>query len=368
TDRLPAGAQLRLATSSTGSCSESGGIVTCSLGTLTTGTSTVLTITVDLPASLADATISNVASVSSSVVDPTPLNATSSLARRLPPTPPTPVPTAAPSPSPTPAAIPEPPIVPGKANLALTKRAEGVARAGRELSYSITLFNRGPAKATETVVTDALVGGVEFKNARSANGGSCGFEAGTVRCKLGSVEPGESVNMRVIVVPSKTGMLVNDAVATSGTDDPDLADNRAVAQNTVSPRPPTKLTIKTTASSAKLRGGQRVTYTLKIKNAGPNEAVNVEACDRLPAGMSFTSTKGGVLKGSKLCLTQALLPPGKTATFKVKVRLSARARKGTVVSRLSADAENAALQNATATAKVITDGKVSAEVVRGFTG
>ncbi len=385
TDQLPAGVTLNLATSSTGSCTVAGGVVTCALGALASGTSTVLTITVDVPEAMAGQTLANAASVSSTVVDPTPSNASSSITRQLRAAavpPPSATPTPAPGPEPSPGAgSPAQDTPPGggsqiappgsgpaaSANLALAKKAEGVARAGRELSYTITATNRGPAVATEVVVTDALVGGVEFKSARAGDG-KCGFDEGTVRCKTAKVAVGETVNIRVIVVPSRTGMLVNDAVVSSDVSDPDMGDNRAFAANTVSARPPTKLTIKKTGSSTRLRGGQRVTYTLKVKNVGGSEAAHVEVCDRLPAPMAFTSTKGGVLKGSRLCFTKASLMPGRTAVFKVRVRLSPRARRGKIVNRASADAENAAQQNTSATAQVITDGRVSAGMVRGFTG
>ena len=369
TDRLPAGVTLRSMMSALGSCTEAGGVITCNLGTLPAGASTLLSFTVDVPASMAGTTISNDASASSSVPDPDPSNAASVRATALqsPAVDPPPAPAPA-DPGPTVTAPPvDPPKVAGTADLAITKTAEGVARAGRELSYTITATNKGPATAEDVVVTDALAAGVEYKVAR-AGSGKCGYEDGRIRCKVGAISNGESVNVRVIVVPSKTGMLVNNAVLSGTTSDLDQSNNRAVAQNTVSPLPKTTLSLKKTASASRLRGGQRVTYTLKVRNTGKVAAVNVEACDRLPVGMAFTSTKGATLKGSRLCFGKASLAPGKTATFQVRVRLSARARKGKIVNRASADADNAAQQNASATSTVVTDGKVSEGQVRGFTG
>ncbi|MDQ8045744.1 MAG: hypothetical protein REI11_14155, partial [Patulibacter sp.] len=62
------------------------------------------------------------------------------------------------------------------------------------------------------------------------------------------------------------------------------------------------------------------------------------------------------------------LAPGKRAVFKVRVRVAARAKKGFIVNRAFADAENASAQNASVTSQVITDGKVSPAAVHGFTG
>jgi uncharacterized repeat protein (TIGR01451 family)/fimbrial isopeptide formation D2 family protein len=344
-----------------GSCGDaSAGVVTCHLGTLTAGSSTLVTITLNTDKGNGGAHVVNAATVTTSIPELSGNNNASSLAVLIDPAPPEPDPPVVKNGDPAPAP-------PGSANLSISKVAQGVARANRELAYVITATNRGPSAADDVVVDDGLTGGVEYKAYRTSDG-RCTYSGGTIHCKLGSLKVGEVAAVHVTVVPSKTGMLVNNATLSASTSDPDMSDNRAVATNTVSPLPPTTISIKQTTKAKKLRGGARVTYVIKVRNMGKNPASNVQACDRLPAQMSFTSTKGGVLNGSRLCFTTKLLAPGKSATYKVRVRVSARAKRGPLINRAFADAENAALQNASARVSVITDGKVSSEAVHGFTG
>ena len=75
TDTLPAGVGFFSATPSTGSCVESGGVVTCELGTLAAQSSATITIVVTpgVPGM-----ITNVASVISNKFDPIPSTGTDS--------------------------------------------------------------------------------------------------------------------------------------------------------------------------------------------------------------------------------------------------------------------------------------------------
>ncbi|MDQ8046356.1 MAG: hypothetical protein REI11_17260, partial [Patulibacter sp.] len=350
----------RAATPSQGSCAESSGTVLCHLGTLPAGASTLITVAVDIPESMGDATITNLASATSSIPDPKPNNAAASYSTKV---------LVKPTPPPVVQQTPDPPVVlpAGSANLSIAKQAEGVARANRELRYQITATNHGPSVADNVVVDDALLNGVQYRAYQSSDS-RCAFTGGTLHCKLGSLKVGEVTAIHVTVVPTKTGQLVNNATIASDTNDPITSDNRAVAQNAVSPLPPTKLSLVTTTSSKRVRGGARVTYALKVKNVGKNTASNMQVCNRVPAQLAFTSTKGGVLNGSRLCFTQKSLAPGKRAVFKVRVRVAARAKKGFIVNRAFADAENASTQNASVKSQVITDGKVSPAAVHGFTG
>lgn len=73
TDTLPANVRFRSATSTAGSCSRSGQVVTCSLGTLGTGDTATVTITVTPRQA---GTITNSAQVTSAAADPNPTNNT----------------------------------------------------------------------------------------------------------------------------------------------------------------------------------------------------------------------------------------------------------------------------------------------------
>ena len=77
TDTLPAGVSFVSATPGSPTCSEAGGIVTCSLGTVAIGSSKDVIIVVDVNRDTSG-TITNLATVSSSATDPNPDNNDSS--------------------------------------------------------------------------------------------------------------------------------------------------------------------------------------------------------------------------------------------------------------------------------------------------
>jgi uncharacterized repeat protein (TIGR01451 family) len=70
-DQLPAGVQFGSATASQGTCTQAGGVVTCSLGSVANGASATVTITVQ---PTAGGTLSNTAEVEAAEPDPSPGN------------------------------------------------------------------------------------------------------------------------------------------------------------------------------------------------------------------------------------------------------------------------------------------------------
>src|SRR5262249_14938417 len=90
---------------------------------------------------------------------------------------------------------------------------------GTNLTYTLSLTNRGPAYATQVVVTDPLPAGALFISA-SASQGSCAYDGTTVRCDLGNIAPGAQAVVTVTVTPSSAGLMTN--VVTLASQEPDL--------------------------------------------------------------------------------------------------------------------------------------------------
>ncbi len=358
TSQLPDDISVESVSSAQGACTVVGKTVTCVLGNVLNGASVDMTLTIKVPPGASGRTLTNLASVTSDQPDPDGSNAAAGQTVQV-VAPPVVEPPAIPQ------QLPEP-VVP-KAQLSLTKTTDQVARAGERLNYLITATNQGPDVAEEVVVTDALAGDVVFRSAKSS-GVKCDYEKGTISCPVGKLAVGDSVKINVAVTPNKAGMLVNNAVLSAATTDPDMSDNRAVALGTVPQQKPTTLKLEKKASSKRVKGGQRVTYTLKVRNTGTEPAINVDVCDQLPGPLAFTSTRGGDLKDARLCFREKLLAPGAKKTFKVRVRVLARAKRGGFTNKATAVADNATRVAGTARATVTTDGKVSSGQVRGFTG
>jgi uncharacterized repeat protein (TIGR01451 family) len=124
------------------------------------------------------------------------------------------------------------------ADLALSQTATPAAPlVGAELTFTLTVSNQGAIAAPGVAVTDSLPAGVTFVSAVSSVG-SCVFNAGTVRCSIGTLGPGASATIRVIVRPTAPGPFTNRARASGALPDPVANNDEATAAVTaVAPSP-----------------------------------------------------------------------------------------------------------------------------------
>ncbi len=256
TDTLPAGVTFDSADATQGTCSESAGTVTCALGTLADEADESVEIKVRPQAS---GTITNQASVSSGVQDPSSPNNSASAQTTVDPA----------------------------ADLSLTKTgAPDPVLEGDQLTYALTVANAGPHDATGVTLTDTLPAGVTFDSVDPAQG-SCSESSGTVTCALGTIADGASVSVEIKVTPQGPGTLTNQASVSSDVADPDSADLSASVDTTVDPVADLSLT-KSDAPDPVL-AGEPLTYTLTVDNAGPRSATAVELTDTLPSTVTFGS-------------------------------------------------------------------------------
>ena len=276
TDVLPAGLTFVSATPDQGSCSEAGGTVSCSLGSIADGASVDVVITVTVPAdTIVGSSLSNTAIVSATSSDP---NASDNTDTEI-------------------------TVVSGSADLSITKvDSPDPVVAGANLTYTLTVANSGPSDAVAVQVVDVLPVGVSFVSASSGQG-ACSEVGGTVTCSLGTVASGGivviTIDVQVDADLADGATLVNDASVSSGTADPVGANN--------SDSEPTTVTTSADVSITKIDSidpvvaGTPLTYTVVVSNAGPSDALAVVVTDVLPAGLSFvsaTSTQGACVEAA----------------------------------------------------------------------
>ncbi len=210
TDLLPAGTAFVTAGTTQGTVSESGGVVTATLGELASGATATVTIIVRPTAT---GTLTNVATVAGQQPDPNPDNNT---------TPPvlTPV-----SPAP----------VGPTADLAVVKTGLGAAIVGRPLTYTITTSNLGPGPDPAVVLADLLPAGVTLV---SSSIPPATQTAGSLSFNLGLLAVGASVTVTVVVVPNVPGTIFNRAIVEGSIPDPDRSNDLATVQTVVAQAPP----------------------------------------------------------------------------------------------------------------------------------
>ena len=195
TDTLPTGTSFQSGPSSPG-CANSGGTVTCSIGSLNNGAVATITLVVTTPATAASS-LSDTASVKGNETDPVLSNNTATTAVNV--------------------TLP--------VNLSIVKTAPATGTTNQNLTYTIKVTNTSVANsATNVTVTDPLAPGVNFQS-DSPSQGTCTNPAvgtqGLVNCNLGTVASGGTATISLVVQPT----LVNSALANTATVTADQANS-----------------------------------------------------------------------------------------------------------------------------------------------
>jgi uncharacterized repeat protein (TIGR01451 family) len=150
--------------------------------------------------------------------------------------------------------------------------------AGAIYTNTISVTNTGPSSATNVVVVDTLPNGVLVTNV------------------AGLLPVGGGTNFTVTYTAPASGSLTNSATSTSGTVDPNPANNtNIVSVTTVTPVADVGLG---KIAAATVLASSNLTYTIAVTNFGPSSAGGVVVTDTLPAGVIFVSASGNGVNSS----------------------------------------------------------------------
>ncbi|MDH3362377.1 MAG: DUF11 domain-containing protein, partial [Gammaproteobacteria bacterium] len=319
TDTLDAAVTYQSAVPSQGSCSESGGTVSCDLGDLSNGSSATIDITVTAPAT--PQTVTNTAVVSAAEPDSDSADNTSAEDTDV--------------------------INPPPADLELTQTdSPDPVVAGNSLTYVLTVSNLGPGPATLVELTDTLPAGVTFQSATPSIG-SCSESGGTVTCDLGTIGNGVSENVTIVVTaPALAGVITNSASVTTARVDPNSANNSASADTTVTIPGEADLALTQSDSPDPVLVNQTLSYSLLVNNLGPDDATAVVMVDTLPATAAFQSVvtsqgscvHSGEPSGGTVTCTLGTIASGQDATIDILV--TAPSSAGSITNNASVSASS----------------------------
>ena len=248
-----------------------------SIGTLASGASATILIRGTVSSS-ATGNIVNTAVVSSTTLDPNPANNTSTVT----------TPTTA------------------SADVSIVKTASpSPVIAGNLLTYTNVVSNAGPSDAEAVSLADTIPGvltGVQF----STNGGTT-YTPWVSPYSIGTLASGASATIliRGTVSSSATGNIVNTAVVSSTTLDPNPANNTSTVTTPIVVSADVSI-IKT---ASPVVAGQQATYTMNVSNAGPSDALDVDLTDVVPTcilnpeysldgGLTFNPWTGSINLGT----------------------------------------------------------------------
>ncbi len=201
---------------------------------------------------------------------------------------------------------PNPVRVSEAADLSVTKTANAdTTTVGNNLTYTVTVTNKGTSNAKEVTLADTLPEGVEFisasVNPTQKSGNKLTFD-------LGNLNNGEAKTINITVTPPITGNITGSAQVTSKTFDSDATNDIAVLTTSVKPIS-TDLSITATGTPTTVNLGDKLTYSLTVTNNSSTKATGVTFTNELPSGLkdvSATSSKGGIPKNNNGIITAEL--------------------------------------------------------------
>jgi large repetitive protein len=298
-DTLPSGVTFLTATGTGWTCAQTAGVVTCTRPTLAVGAAPPITITVR---PTGGGTITNTATVGSATLDPNTVNNTAK----------------------------EPTGVTAVADLELIKTVVPTtpSRNGN-VTFTLTLVNRGPDAATGVQVRDQLPAGLTFV---SSNTGQGLYNAATGVWTIGAVPVNGTVTLGITATVTSLSAITNTAqVSAADQIDGDSTPNNGVAteddQSSVTIRVPSAdLSVTKAASTAAPALGTNVTFTVAVTNAGPDGATGIQLRDQLPAGLTFviaTASQGtyDALTGIWTVGSLGTTTPANRATLSIVARV-----------------------------------------------
>ena len=160
---------------------------------------------------------------------------------------------------------------------------------GDEITYTITVRNNGPDNSTNVKVSEVLADNFKFISANVSKGY---YNLTNGIWAVGNLTNNETAKLVITVKIIKTGFIQNN-VSVNGTGyDPNLTNNNATVNITV-PQTADLSVIKIVNVNV-VTVGDKIIYTIVVKNNGPDTALDVYAVDKLSDALKFVSYKASV--------------------------------------------------------------------------
>jgi uncharacterized repeat protein (TIGR01451 family) len=286
--------------SATGGVTQSGGVVTWSIGALNAGASGSVQMVVKVVSPLANGTVITNGTASIDSAQTTPVGAAAATT-----------------------SVASSPVL----TIAAADAPDPVA-AGGNLTYAITYGNTGNMAASSVAITDGVPANTTFV---SATGG--GVEAsGLVTWNVGALAAGASAAVQMVVRVASP--LANGTVITDGTWVIDSSETSPVSGSAVTTTvySAPSLAVVAADSPDPVAAGANLTWTLSYSNIGNADATGVVVSDTLPANTSFVSaTGGGTLAAGVVTWNLGTLAAGGNGSVQLVAKVASPLANGTTI-------------------------------------
>jgi uncharacterized repeat protein (TIGR01451 family) len=265
-----------VAATSDPACTSNGTTISCAVGTIDPGGNRSLTVTLR-PGAVGQ--LVNTATVSATEIDPLPTNNTDQVTTTIAPA--------------------------AEADLRVVKTGPSNANLGDTISYNLAVTNAGPATATGVVAVDTPSGVNWTFNSGTFPGGVCSLNGAEIRCPIGTIPVGETVNVSIVLRVDSGGTLRNRADVSGAETDPVNGDNTSSVQTNVAATSIPGVTVNITAAPDTAQNNVTdVTYTITIAN-GTGAALTFTLFDT-----TFTTFDVRTCTPSSGTCTRAVTQPG----------------------------------------------------------
>ncbi|HTZ49047.1 MAG TPA: C25 family cysteine peptidase [Verrucomicrobiae bacterium] len=225
---------------------------------------------------------------------------------------------------------------------------------GADITYTQTVTNNGPMDGVNVVFSEGIPANTTYQSMTYPAGWTCSTPAvggtGNITCTdpdLGNAGTGNFTVVVAVGNGTASGTQITDVDnVTSGTSDPNLANNTAIAVNTVSTGTQADLAVTNTVTVPTVTAGTNFTMTAVVTNNGPATASSVVFTEAtasnsagtvnatfvsmvVPSGWSCSTPTAGTT-GTISCTVSSLALNG-TATFAVVMAAPASAPSGTAL-------------------------------------
>lgn len=160
---------------------------------------------------------------------------------------------------------------------------------GKTFSYTITVTNEGPSDATSVVLTHTLpTTDMTFISAESSQGAACTQNENVITCPIGTMTAKGTATLVTKVTPTAIGTFNVATSANSIIFDPVQSNNTIETTTSVSEYS-TDLELTITDDPNPVLVSNPLTYTITVKNKGPDAATGILLTDTLPLNSTFLS-------------------------------------------------------------------------------